>query len=72
MTVKFSQSSKKFEKGSKNYTWEHDYIKNKSKEELIKYVNEGNKPKVRRKVLVELDRRGIKLVWKEKQKDDQE
>ena len=63
MPIKFSKSSKKFEKGSRKYTWEHDYIKTKTKEELIKYVNEGNKPKVRRKVLVELDRRGVKLVW---------
>lgn len=64
MPVKFSQSSKKFEKGSKNYTWEHDYIKQKTKEQLIEYINTGSKPKLKRKCRIELDRRGIKLVWK--------
>ncbi len=65
MPVKFSQSSKKFEKGSRtNYTWEHDYIKHKTKEQLIEYINTGSKPKLKRKCRIELDRRGVKLVWK--------
>ena len=64
MPVKFSKSAKKFEKGSRtNWTWEHDYIKNRSKEDLIKELNEGNKPKLKRKCKIELDRRGVKLVW---------
>jgi len=63
MPVKFSQSHKKFEKGSKNFVWEHDYIKQKPKEELIEYLNTGSKPKLKRKCKLELDRRGIKLVW---------
>ena len=64
MPVKFSKSTKKFEKGSRtNWTWEHDYIKNRSKEDLIKEINEGNKPKLKQKCRIELDRRGVKLVW---------
>jgi len=70
MPVKFAPSHKKFEKGSrKNFTWEHEYIKQKPKQELIDYLNEGHKPKVKRKVRIELDRRGVKLVWKKKELD---
>ena len=64
MPVKFSPSTRKFVKGKgKTFEYEHDYIKHKSKEDLIKYLNEGQKPKVKRKCLIELDRRKIKLVW---------
>lgn len=67
MPVKFSPSTRKFIKGKgKTFEFEHDYIKNKSKDDLIKYINEGQKPKVKRKCRIELDRRGIKLVWVKK------
>ena len=67
MPVKFSPSTRKFIKGKgATFEFEHDYIKNKSKEDLIKYLNEGSKPKVKRKCRIELDRRGIKLVWVKK------
>ena len=63
MPVKFSPSNKKFIKGKKNnFEYDHDYIKQKTAEELITYLNEGSKPKVKRKCRVELDRRGVKLV----------
>lgn len=63
MPVKFSPSTRKFIKGKgKTFEYEHDYIKVKPTEELIKYLNEGHKPKVKRKCRVELDRRGIRLV----------
>lgn len=68
MPVKFSPSTRKFVKGKgKTFEYEHDYIKHKSKEDLIKYLNEGQKPKVKRKCLIELDRRKIKLVWVKKE-----
>jgi hypothetical protein len=68
MPVKFSPSTRKFIKGKgKTFEYEHDYIKHKSKEDLIKYLNEGQKPKVKRKCLIELDRRKIKLVWVKKE-----
>tara|TARA_B100001057_G_scaffold325796_1_gene325990 strand:- start:637 stop:852 length:216 start_codon:yes stop_codon:yes gene_type:complete len=66
MPTKFKPSSKKYVRGGnpKNAPIEHFYIKNTPKEELIKYINEGQKPKVKQKCRNELTRRGIKLVWK--------
>lgn len=67
MPTKFSQSIKKFVKGKRNnFEFDHDYIKQKTTEELINYINEGSKPKVKRKCRIELDRRGIQLVKKSK------
>ncbi|MDA7807192.1 hypothetical protein N8955_00480 [bacterium] len=63
MPVKFQKSAKTVKRGSKIVTVEHHYIKNQSKEDLIKYINEGQKPKIKQKCRNELDRRGIKLEW---------
>jgi len=64
MPVNFHQSTRKFLKGKgKTFEYDHDYIKHKTKQELIDYLNTGQKPKVKRKCRLELDRRGIKLVW---------
>ena len=69
MPVKFSKSFKEYRKGS-SPVMTHDYIKSKSKEELFSAINEGKvKPKIRRKAIVELERRGTKLVWVPKPKD---
>lgn len=66
MPIKFSPSTRKFVRGQKRKTFEfdHDYIKLKPTEELIKYINEGYKPKVKRKCRVELDRRRVLLEKK--------
>jgi len=65
MPTKFSPSTRKFLKGKgKTFEYDHDYIKQKTTEELINYINEGSKPKVKRKCRIELDRRGIQLVKK--------
>lgn len=64
MPVKFKPSSKVFVKG-KGTRVEHFYIKNTPKEELIDYINKGQKPKIKQKCRNELTRRGIKLVWKD-------
>ena len=70
MPVKFSPSFKEFKRGSKQTTIKHDYIKQKSKDDLFEYINkEGAKPKVRRKAIIELERRGIKIEWNQKPKD---
>jgi acid phosphatase class B len=68
MPTKFRPSSKTFVKGkSSTSVLEHSYIKNISKEELIKYINnENSKPKIKQKARNELQRRGIKLVFKTK------
>jgi len=64
MPVKFKPSQTVFVKGQGKRT-EHFYIKNTPKEELIKYINEGQKPKIKQKCRNELTRRGVKLVWKD-------
>jgi hypothetical protein len=67
MPTKFRPSSKTFVKGKGSPVLEHSYIKNISKEELIKYINnENSKPKIKQKARNELQRRGIKLVFKTK------
>jgi hypothetical protein len=63
MPIKFKPSQTTFVKGKGKVTT-HSYIKQISKEELIKYVNDGQKNKVKQKCMNELVRRGIKIVWK--------
>ena len=70
MPVKFSPSFKEFNKETKKVTMKHDYIKCKSKEDLIDYINKGQKPKIKQKCRNELARRGVKLVYVSKTEDD--
>tara|TARA_R110000803_G_scaffold42597_5_gene91300 strand:+ start:10949 stop:11152 length:204 start_codon:yes stop_codon:yes gene_type:complete len=62
MPVKFSPSQTTFVKGKGKITT-HSYIKQISKEELIKYINDGQKNKVKQKARNELVRRGVKIDW---------
>lgn len=63
MPVKFAKSFKQFNKESKRTTMVHDYIKNKSQDELFEYINSDNgKPKIKQKCRNELSRRGIRIV----------
>ena len=64
MPVKFKPSQTTLVRGSKTPTTTHFYIKNTPKEELIDYINNGQKPKIKQKCRNELTRRGVKLVWK--------
>ena len=48
----------------------HDYIKNKTKEELIDYLNNGQKPKIKQKCRNELVRRGVKIVYVQKSEEE--
>ena len=51
------------DKVTKRVTVVHDYIKNKSKEELFDYINsDSGKPKVKQKCRNELNRRGIQII----------
>jgi len=68
MPVKFKPSQTTLVKGQGKVT-NHFYIKNTPKEELIEYINKGQKPKVKQKCLNELTRRGIEIVWKKKELD---
>ena len=63
MPTKFSPSQTTFVKGKGRVTQNY-FIKNISKEELIKYPNDGQKPKIKQKCLNELTRRGIDIEWK--------
>lgn len=63
MPVKFAKSFKEYNKATKRTTMKHDYIKNKTKEELIDYLNNGQKPKIKQKCRNELVRRGVKIVY---------
>lgn len=63
MPTKFKPSQTTFVKGKGKVTT-HFYIKQTPKEELIKYLNDGQKPKVKQKCSNELARRGIEIVWK--------
>ena len=63
MPTKFSTSHTSFIKGKGKVTT-HSYIRNTPKEELIKYLNDGQKPKIKQKCRNELVRRGIEIVWK--------
>ena len=68
MPVKFKPSQTTMVKGQGKVT-QNFYIKNTPKEELIDYLNKGQKPKIKQKCLNELTRRGIEIVWKKKQLD---
>jgi len=68
MPTKFKPSQTTLVKGQGKVTQNY-YIKNTPKEELIDYINKGQKPKIKVKCIRELDRRGIKLVWKTPSED---
>ena len=68
MPVKFKPSQKTFVKGQ-GTKLEHFYIKNTPKQELIDYLNKGQKNKVKQKCMNELTRRGISIVWKTPSED---
>lgn len=68
MPVKFGKSQRKFIKGKgKTFEFTHDYMKHKTKDELFQQINKesGNK-KLRRKCIIELQRRGVKIEWRKK------
>jgi len=68
MPLKFKPSQNTMVKGQGKVT-QNFYIKNTPKEELIDYLNNGQKPKIKQKCLNELTRRGIEIVWNKKQLD---
>ena len=64
MPTKFKPTQTTLVRGTKTVVTQHFYIKNTPKEELIDYINNGQKPKIKQKCRNELTRRGVKLVWK--------
>ena len=68
MPIKFKPSQTVYVKGKGKVTTNY-YIKNTPTEELIKYIKEGQKPKIKQKARNELVRRGVNLVWVSKDND---
>ncbi|MDA9842912.1 hypothetical protein N9C44_00415 [bacterium] len=68
MPIKFQPSQTQHVKGKGKVT-QNFYIKNIAKEELIKYINDGQKAKIKQKCRNELDRRGVKIDWVAKSDD---
>tara|TARA_B110000444_G_scaffold258755_1_gene300527 strand:- start:265 stop:471 length:207 start_codon:yes stop_codon:yes gene_type:complete len=68
MPTKFKSSQTTFVKGQGKVTQNY-FIKNTPKQELIDYINKGQKPKIKEKCKRELTRRGIDLVWKAPEND---
>lgn len=66
MPTKFKPTQTTLVRGTKTVITQHFYIKNTPKEELIEYINNGQKPKIKQKCRRELERRGIQIVWVDK------
>ena len=72
MSVLFEKRTKQLVRGSsygsanqRKYEVKFRSMAMVSKEELIATLNKHNtKPKMKAKILTELDKRGVKLVWK--------
>lgn len=59
MPIKFGPTVKKWKRGTSKPEWEYNYMKCKSKSDLIDAFNkESTKPKLRAKIRNELVRRG--------------
>ena len=67
MPTKFRPTEKNYDRRTgKNVIVRH-YMKSVPKQELIDYLNKDSAPKKKKhKVLKELERRGIKLIWRTK------
>jgi hypothetical protein len=58
MPIKFNKSTSKYDRQTGKTTIEHDYMKAKSNADLIEaYNKENQKPKLKRKIKLEIDRR---------------
>ena len=68
--IKFGPTVKKWRRGSGKPEWEYNYMKCKSKSDLIEAFNsERTKPKLRAKIRIELVRRGG-VVFNNKEETD--
>ena len=63
MPAKFKATEIVYDRNTKKTTMKHFYLKQTPVQELLKYINEGQKPKIKLKCRNELDRRGVKLNW---------
>ena len=63
MPAKFKPTQKTLVRGTNKVITTHYYLKQTPVEELVKYINDGQKPKVKMKCRNEITRRGLKLNW---------
>ncbi len=73
--VKFSATSKSYSRATGKTSIVHDYMKCKSNADLIEaYNKDGQKPKLKQKVRIEIDRRNkigqSKIVFVDKPSDE--
>lgn len=67
MPIKLKPSTKRVDRNTKKVTIEHTYARSQKKEDLFEMLNNNNtKPKVKQKIRNELVRRGIKIVYVDK------
>jgi len=57
MPVKFGKSAVQINRETKKKSISHEYMKQKTIDELVEFYNENKKPKLRRKVKIEIERR---------------
>ncbi len=70
MPTKFKPNEKSYDRRTGVTRVIRHYIKATPKKELFDYLNSSNaKPKKKHKVIKELKRRGIKLIWHTKQEE---
>lgn len=57
MPVKFGKSAVQINRETKKKSISHEYMKQKTTDELVEFFNENKRPKLRRKVKIEIERR---------------
>jgi hypothetical protein len=57
MPVKFGMSVVNINRANGKKSISHEYMKQKTIDELVEFYNENKKPKLRRKVKIEIERR---------------
>jgi Cu/Ag efflux protein CusF len=68
MPIKLKPSVKKVDRNTKKVTIEHSYVKQTPKEELFELLNKSvTSKKVKQKIRNELVRRGIQIVYVDKE-----
>jgi hypothetical protein len=68
MPIKLKPSVKKVDRNTKKVTIEHSYVKQTPKEELFELLNKSvTSNKVKQKIRNELARRGIQIVYVDKE-----
>jgi len=62
--IKFKPTERLYDRRTATHTVVHHYMKATSKKDLFDYLNSSNAiPKKKHKVLKELKRRRIKVIW---------